>query len=114
MRPLDILSITLVLCAMALVIALPMSDNEATLSSDASLTQGKTLHYPGQHRETTALLQFDGYQKQSQPMLFDPDHAERGAQAMQNMPTTGTLFGPQTPAPSMSMRYPASRQIYSF
>ncbi|SPJ32742.1 hypothetical protein [Kushneria phyllosphaerae] len=111
MRPLDILSITLVLCAMALVIALPMSDNEATLSSEASLTQGTTLHYPGQQREAAALLQFDGQQGQSQPMLFDPDRATRGAQ---NMPTTGTLFGPQTPAPSMSMRYPSGRQIYSF
>ncbi|ARS52734.1 hypothetical protein [Kushneria konosiri] len=109
MRPLDILSITLVLCAVALVMVLPMSNNEATLSSDTSLTSRSTLHYPGQQRQETALLQFDGHQGQSRPMLFDLDQAEQ-----QDMPPSGSLFGPETPAPSMSMRYPNGRQIYSF
>ncbi|GHC24800.1 hypothetical protein GCM10010082_16860 [Kushneria pakistanensis] len=114
MRPLDILSITLVLCAMALVIALPMTDNKATLSSDASLTHGTTLHYPGQQQHAAALLQFEGDQAQSQPMLFDPDREGRNTLPMQNMPVPGLFLEPETPAPSMSMRYPTGRQIYSF
>ncbi|REC93650.1 hypothetical protein [Kushneria indalinina] len=114
MRPLDILSITLVLCAMALVIALPMSDNQASLSSDTGLTHGPLLQYPGQQRQASALLQFDGDQGQSQPMLFDPDRTGRDALPMQTRPVPGIALQPETPAPSMSMRYPAGRQIYSF
>ncbi len=114
MRPLDILSITLVLCAMALVIALPMTDNKTALSGDAGLSHGTTLHYPGQQKQAAALLQFEEDQAQSQPMLFDPDRAGRHTLPMQNMPVPGILLEPETPAPSMSMRYPSGRQIYSF
>ncbi|WP_456269013.1 hypothetical protein M1D97_01690 [Kushneria sp. AK178] len=112
MRPLDILSITLVLCAMALVMALPMTDGQATLSGDAGLERGATLHYPGQQREATALWQLESEPGQSRPTLFDPDRAGGEARSMQAVP--GLLLEPETPAPSMGMRYPAGRQIYSF
>ncbi|MFC0337823.1 hypothetical protein SAMN05421848_1384 [Kushneria avicenniae] len=112
MRPLDILSITLVLCGMALVIALPMAD-KVTLSNQQSVEQrSATLHYPGQQRQTSALWQFEGEQGQSRPTLFDPDRSSDGARLMQSVP--GVLHAPETPAPTMGMRYPAGRQIYSF
>ncbi|WP_438765067.1 hypothetical protein [Kushneria sp. TE3] len=114
MRPLDILSITLVLCAMALVIALPMSANQTALSSDAGLNRGAILHYPGQQKQAAALLRFDDDQGQSRPTLFDPDRTGSDTLPMQTMPVPGIVTEPATPAPSMGMRYPTGRQIYSF
>lgn len=113
MRPLDILSITLVLCAMALVIALPMPGGDTSTLGASALTHGATLHYPGEHRQRHALLRLEADQPHSHPTLFNLNARER-TNAFRADPAAGDDAPDAGQDTLTSLRYPAGRNVYSF